>query len=122
MKRLAYDGATLVPMAVLTNWRKCLSMNERLLFLRMVSSNIPIVWGLGSPGGRVLACNFTQCNTDSMPSSCGMLVYSDVTSAVIKIVFSGRGGRDSRSCRMCLKSRMCEGSISTRGFCMKWVT
>ena len=30
----------------------------RLLFFRMVSSNTPIVWGLGAPGGRVLACSF----------------------------------------------------------------
>ena len=74
MKRLAYDGAALVPMAVPTSWRKCLSMNERLLFFRMVSSNTPIVWRLGVPGGSVLACNFMYCNTDSMPSSCGMLV------------------------------------------------
>ena len=41
-----------------TSWRKRLSMNERLLFFRMVSSNTPIVWGLGAPGGRVLACSF----------------------------------------------------------------
>ena len=58
MKRLAYGGADLVPMAVLTSWRKCLSMNEQLLFFRMVSINAPIVWGLGAPKGRVLACNF----------------------------------------------------------------
>ena len=50
--------AALVPMALLTSWRKCLSMNERLLFFRMVSSNIAIVWGLGAPGGRALAFNF----------------------------------------------------------------
>ena len=31
-KRLAYGGTALVPMAVPTSWRKCLSMNERLLF------------------------------------------------------------------------------------------
>ena len=74
MKRLAYGGVALVPMAVPTSWRKCLSMNKRLLLFRMVSSNTLIMWGLGVPGGRVLACNFMWCNTDSMPSSCGMLV------------------------------------------------
>ena len=58
MKRLAYGGAALVPMAVLTSWRKCLSMNETLLFFRMVLSNTSIVWGLGAPGGRVMAFNF----------------------------------------------------------------
>ena len=50
MKKLAYVGAALVPMAVPTSWRKCLSMNERLLFFRMVSSNTPILWGLGHLG------------------------------------------------------------------------
>ena len=58
MKRLAYGGAALVLMVVPTSWRKCLSLNERLLFFRIVSSNTPIVLGLGAPGGRVLACNF----------------------------------------------------------------
>ena len=58
MKRLAYGGAALVPMAVPTSSRKCLSTNERLLFLRMVSSKIPILWGLTAPGGRMSACNF----------------------------------------------------------------
>ena len=47
-----------------------------------------------------------------MSSSCDMFVYSDVTSAVTRIAFSGRGGRDSRSCRKCLLCRMYEGSIS----------
>ena len=60
-------------MAVPTSWRKYLSMNERLLFFRMVSSNIPIEWGLGAPGGRVLVFNLMKCNTDSMPSLCSML-------------------------------------------------
>ena len=58
MKKLAYGGVPLVPVAVLASWRKRLAMNERLLFFRMVSSNTPIVWGLGTSGGRVLACNF----------------------------------------------------------------
>ena len=56
-----WDG--LVPMGVLTNWRKFLSMNERLLFFRMVSSSIPIVWGLEAPGVRcwhVISCIVAQ--------------------------------------------------------------
>ena len=44
-EKVAYGGAALVPMAVPTSWRKSLSMNERLLFFRMVSSSIPIVGG-----------------------------------------------------------------------------
>ena len=58
MKRLGYGGAALVPMAAPTSWRKCLSMNETLLFLSMVSSNISIAQGHGAPGVRVSACNF----------------------------------------------------------------
>ena len=57
MKRLAYGGAALFPMAVPISWRKCLSMNEGLLYLRIVSSSIPIVWGLRAPGGWASACN-----------------------------------------------------------------
>ena len=101
MKRLKYGGAALVPMAVPTNWRKYLSMNERFLFFRMFSSHIPIVWGLGEPGGGLLACNFMECSTDSLPSSSVKLVKSNVTSALTKMSFSGRGVRDSRSCRKC---------------------
>ena len=60
MKMLAYGGVVLVPIAVPICWRKFLSMNERLLFFRIVSSNTPIVWRLGVPGGRVLACNLSS--------------------------------------------------------------
>ena len=74
MKRLGYGGMALVPMAVRRSWRKCLYMNEKLLFFRMVSSSIPIVWALGAPRGRAGRCNFIYCSTDSMPSSCGMFV------------------------------------------------
>ena len=58
MKRLAFGGVDLVPMAVPTIWSKYLSMNKRLFFFRMVSSNTPILWWLREPGGRVLARNF----------------------------------------------------------------
>ena len=58
MKKLVYGGAALVPMAVPASWRKCLSMNERLLFLRIVSSKMPIMWGFGVPGDRMSACSF----------------------------------------------------------------
>ena len=48
----------MVPMVVPKSWGKCLSVNEILLFFKMVSSNTPILRGLGALGGRVLACNF----------------------------------------------------------------
>ena len=44
-----------------------------------------------------------------MPSTCGVFLYSDVTSVVTKIALSGRGGRDSRSYRKCLLSQFYEG-------------
>ena len=55
--------AALVSMAVPTSWRKCLSMNKRLLFFRMVSSKIPIVWGMGHLGvgyWHVILCRLKQ--------------------------------------------------------------
>ena len=58
MKGLGFGGVDLVPMAVPTIWSKYLSMNKRLFFFRMVSSNTPILWWLRAPGGRVLARNF----------------------------------------------------------------
>ena len=57
-EKLVYGGAALVPMAVSTSWGKCLSMNERLLCLRVVSSSIAVVWTFEEPGGRASACNF----------------------------------------------------------------
>ena len=64
MKRLAYGGTALVPATVRTSWRKCLSMNERLLFLRIVSSKTPMVWALRVPGGRrprpAISCSAVQ--------------------------------------------------------------
>ena len=84
----------------------------------MVSSNTPIVWELGHLGVECWHV-ISYSVIDSMPSSCGIFVYSDVASAVTKIAFSGRRGRDSRSCRKCLLSWMYDGSISIRGG-MKW--
>ena len=46
MKRLAYDVAALAPMAVPASCRKCLSMNERLLFFRMFFQVILLLCGL----------------------------------------------------------------------------
>ena len=58
----------------MTTRRKFLSMSGRLLYFRMVSSNTSILRGLGVLWGRVLACSFIWCNTDSMPFSCVLLV------------------------------------------------
>ena len=118
MKKLAYGGATLWTIARPTSWRKNLSINEKFLFFKMVSSNILGVWATWS---RESGCDFMLCTADSMRSSYGIFVYSYVISAVTKTEFSGRGGRDSRSCKKCFMFWMYEGSVSTRN-CIKWVS
>lgn len=55
MKRMAYGVAAFVPIAVLSSWRKCRYMDERLLFFRMISNSILILWVLAAPEGRALA-------------------------------------------------------------------
>ena len=55
-----------------------------------------------------------------MPSSCGMFVYRDVTSAVTKRALGGRGGSFSVRLRMFFVSLMCNGRLLARGW-MKWV-
>ena len=49
-----------------------------------------------------------------MPSSCGMFVYNDVTSAVTKTAMDERGGGLSVRLRKCL-SLMCDGRLLARG-------
>ena len=55
-----------------------------------------------------------------MPSSCGMFVYRDVTSAVTKRALGGRCGSFSMKFRKCFVSLTCEGRLLARGW-MKWV-
>ena len=110
MKRLAYGGASLVPMAVPTSWRKCLSKD--CCFSGWFQVIIQLCGGLRHLGvgcWHVISCSVIQ--TLCLPHV--VCLYSDVT-AVTKIAFSGRGERDSRSCRKCLLSRMYEGRVSTR--------
>ena len=56
-----------------------------------------------------------------MPSSCGMFVHREVTSAVIKRALGERGGSFSMRLRKCFVYLMCDGSLLARGW-MKWVT
>ena len=58
MKSLTYGGAALAPMAVLTSRRKCLSLNESFLFLRMVLNNKSIVWEFVVPRGQGVSMQF----------------------------------------------------------------
>ena len=49
-----------------------------------------------------------------MPSSCGMFVYRDVTSAVTKRTLGGRGGSFSMRLGKCFVSLMCDGRLLAR--------
>ena len=55
-----------------------------------------------------------------MPSSCGMFVYRNVTSAVTKRALGGRGGSFSTRLKKCFVSLACDGRLLTRSW-MKWV-
>ena len=57
MKRLAYGGMAFVPMAVLTSKTKCQSMNDRLMFIRVILNNMSILWWLGAPLDTVSCFN-----------------------------------------------------------------
>ena len=52
--------------------------------------------------------------TAAMPSSCGLFVYRDVTSAVTKRALGGRGGRFLMRLRKCFVSLTCDGRLLLR--------
>ena len=52
----------------------------------------------------------------AIPSSCGMFVYRDVTSAVTKTALVGRGGSFSRRLIKCSVSLMCAGRLLAKGW------
>ena len=56
-----------------------------------------------------------------MPSSRGMFVYRDVTSAVTKGALDGIGGSFSMRLRKCFVSLTCDRRLLARSW-MKWVT
>ena len=55
-------------------------------------------------GGRMSLWVSMYSNAVLMPSSWGMLVYRDVTSAVTRMALGGRGGRAWMIWRRCLVS------------------
>ena len=80
------------------------------------------MWGLGHLGvecWHVISCSAIQAICLRHVVCLCIVMWHQ--SAVTKIAFSIRGGRDSRSCRKCFLSQIYEGSISTK-VCMKWVT
>ena len=56
--------------------------------------------------------------TAAVPSLCGMFVYKDVTSTVMKREMRGRDGSFSMRLRKCFVSLMCDGRLLDW---MKWV-
>ena len=51
MNRLAYRGAIVVPMEVPRIWCICVSINLKVLCLRMTSNIAHTIWGRGQFGG-----------------------------------------------------------------------
>ena len=51
-----------------------------------------------------------------MPSSCGMFVYRDVTSAVTKRALGGRGRSSLLRLRKCFVFLICDGRLLARGW------
>ena len=50
-----------------------------------------------------------------MPSLCGMFVYRDVTSALIKVALGRRGGSSSMRLRKLFVSFKCDGRLLAKG-------
>ena len=65
--------------------------------------------------GRLCLCVSSALRMVVMPSSCGMFVYSEVTSATTNIVFLGSGGKLVMSCKRCLVSLRYEGCACAIG-------
>ena len=77
-------------------WFICVSMNLKVLCLRMKLSIIHTIWSGGQiVGSRCLYSSMKYSSTAAMPSLCGMFVYRDVTSAVTKIALGERDRRFS---------------------------
>ena len=96
-------------------------MNLKLLCLRVKSSIMRTIWVGGQFVGKRCLYTSMKLITAVMPSSCGMFVYRDVTSAVTKMALGGRGWGFSMKLRKCFVSLMCDGRLLARGW-MKCVT
>ena len=99
----------------------CVSMNLKVLCLRMKSSIMRTIWGGGQFVGSKCLYSSMKWITAAMPFSCWMFVYRDVTPAVTKRALGGRGWSFSMRLRKCFVSLMCDGKLLARGW-MKWVT
>ena len=71
MKRLAYEGAILVPMAVTWSCRYCSPLKEKLLKVSICSINLLRYDVGGAPSGLRVSRAFLHA---SIPSAWGMLV------------------------------------------------
>ena len=101
-------------------WCICVSMNLKERCLRMKSSIMCNIWGGGQFVGSRCLYSSMKWITAAMPSSCGMFVYRDVISAVIKRSLGGRSGSFSIRLRKCFVSLMYDRRLLARGW-MKWM-
>ena len=95
--------------------------NLKVPCFRMKSSIMCTIWDGGQIVGSRCLYSSIKWITAAMPSSCRMFVYRDVTSAVIKRAFGGRGERFSMRLRKCFVSLMYDRRLLAMGW-MKWVT
>ena len=66
--------------------------------------------------GSMCLCVSMAERAADIPSSCGMFVYSELTSAVTRYVSCERGGCVSMSCSRCLVSFRYVGNVSAMGW------
>ena len=102
-------------------WCICVSMNLKVLCLRMKLSVMRTLWGGGQFVGSRCLYSYMKGITAVMPSSCGIFVYRDVISAVTKRALGRGGGSFLMKLRTCFVSLTCDGRLLARGW-KKWVT
>ena len=86
MNRMAQGGAILVSIDVPRIWCICVSMNFKVLCLRMKSSIMHTIWSGGWFVGSRCLYSSRKGFMSTMLSSCRMFVYRDATSAVTRRV------------------------------------
>ena len=97
-------------------WCILVSMNLKVLCLRMKSRMIRTIWDGGQFVGSRCLYSSMKGITAAIPSSYGMFVYRDVASAVTKRALGGSGGSFSMRLRKCFVSLMYDGRLLPRGW------
>lgn len=119
IKRLAYEGAILVPMAVPFNCWYVWPSKVKKLWVRMKLARVIRKELLDRVAG---GCSERKYSIAARPWACGILVYKEVASMVTRMVSGGKGsGKDLRRSRKWLVSLMKEGRLLVMG-CRCWST